>query len=382
MAGRTSCRSAGRPSRSIVARLRHTTLRSARSPSLRISSVVGIPTRYTDLDPGQPRQCLAQRLLVCGVADGVHALQPAMQAHRRLDGRPERVGGGGEDAGDAGWERPRPRLPVRTVEDHGDSRKEPVALAQHEGQRLVARGQNELEVARCVGRGQEVPESLLLLRVVPRRGPEGLAVDDGLGPAGPDPEQLLPQRLVHLGGETGAVARDAKDHGGVVRHARRLRHRSGGAGGRAQNHCGREASQAGVDAPHWARGTYLRSIMLPSGRNRTTSRRGARLRTRGAQGAVRADDFRRERVVTNESGWGDFRSNGGQASAGCRLDAGERAARDPAPGQGFAVLLTNARRFPSGDHDGTFIVPWPPYRYAITLGVPPSRDTSRRYTRL
>src|SRR4030081_971629 len=28
---------------------------------------------------------------------------------------------------------------------------------------------------------------------------------------------------------------------------------------------------------------------------------------------------------------------------------------------GVAELLTNARRAPSGDHEGTLIVPWPPY---------------------
>ena len=28
----------------------------------------------------------------------------------------------------------------------------------------------------------------------------------------------------------------------------------------------------------------------------------------------------------------------------------------------IAVLLTNAMRLPSGDHDGTLIVPWPPNR--------------------
>ena len=27
---------------------------------------------------------------------------------------------------------------------------------------------------------------------------------------------------------------------------------------------------------------------------------------------------------------------------------------------GTPELLTNASRFPSGDHDGTLIVPWPP----------------------
>ena len=37
------------------------------------------------------------------------------------------------------------------------------------------------------------------------------------------------------------------------------------------------------------------------------------------------------------------------------------ASRGPGP-YGIPELLTNARRFPSGDHDGTLIVPCPPYR--------------------
>ena len=38
---------------------------------------------------------------------------------------------------------------------------------------------------------------------------------------------------------------------------------------------------------------------------------------------------------------------------------------------GIVELLTNASRFPSGDHDGTLIVPWPPYTYAMTRAGPP-----------
>ena len=34
-------------------------------------------------------------------------------------------------------------------------------------------------------------------------------------------------------------------------------------------------------------------------------------------------------------------------------------------------LLTNASRLLSGDQDGTLIVPWPPYTYAITRDSPP-----------
>ena len=40
-------------------------------------------------------------------------------------------------------------------------------------------------------------------------------------------------------------------------------------------------------------------------------------------------------------------------------------------------LLTNAIFLLSGDHEGTLIVPWPPYRYAITFGFPPAAGSNR-----
>ena len=40
-------------------------------------------------------------------------------------------------------------------------------------------------------------------------------------------------------------------------------------------------------------------------------------------------------------------------------------------------LLTNAIFLLSGDHEGTLIVPWPPYRYAITFGFPPAAGINR-----
>ena len=44
-----------------------------------------------------------------------------------------------------------------------------------------------------------------------------------------------------------------------------------------------------------------------------------------------------------------------------------------------SLLLTNATCVPSGDHDGTLIVPWPPYTYAITFGgALPSAGMMRR----
>src|SRR5437773_1508430 len=47
-----------------------------------------------------------------------------------------------------------------------------------------------------------------------------------------------------------------------------------------------------------------------------------------------------------------------------------------------SVLLTNASRRLSGDHDGTLIVPCPPYTYATTRALPPPArvDITRRYT--
>lgn len=36
----------------------------------------------------------------------------------------------------------------------------------------------------------------------------------------------------------------------------------------------------------------------------------------------------------------------------------------------------------SGDHEGTLIVPWPPYKYAMTLGAPPETGISLRVTLL
>lgn len=45
---------------------------------------------------------------------------------------------------------------------------------------------------------------------------------------------------------------------------------------------------------------------------------------------------------------------------------------------GIAVWLTKASRFPSGDHDGTLIVPCPPYRYAITRAGPPPPAADRQ----
>ena len=50
-----------------------------------------------------------------------------------------------------------------------------------------------------------------------------------------------------------------------------------------------------------------------------------------------------------------------------------------------SVLLTNAIFLLSGDHDGTLIVPCPPYKYAITLGLLPAlapMGIRRKYTRL
>lgn len=44
----------------------------------------------------------------------------------------------------------------------------------------------------------------------------------------------------------------------------------------------------------------------------------------------------------------------------------------------ISVLLTNATRLLSGDHEGTLIVPWPPYTYAIVLGGPPLKGINRR----
>src|SRR5204862_239560 len=52
-------------------------------------------------------------------------------------------------------------------------------------------------------------------------------------------------------------------------------------------------------------------------------------------------------------------------------DPAWRMPRAEAFSQGVAELLTNASRFPSGDHEGTLIVPCPPYRYAITRVGPP-----------
>ena len=58
------------------------------------------------------------------------------------------------------------------------------------------------------------------------------------------------------------------------------------------------------------------------------------------------------------------------------LQKAEAAALD----YGIAVLLTNASRVPSGDHDGTLIVPWPPYTYAMTRAGPPSIGINRSRT--
>jgi hypothetical protein len=43
-------------------------------------------------------------------------------------------------------------------------------------------------------------------------------------------------------------------------------------------------------------------------------------------------------------------------------------------------LLTNASRFPSGDHEGTLMVPCPPYTYAITREGPPPTGITRSST--
>jgi hypothetical protein len=51
-------------------------------------------------------------------------------------------------------------------------------------------------------------------------------------------------------------------------------------------------------------------------------------------------------------------------------------------GYGTPVLLTNASRLPSGEYDGTLIVPWPPYTYAITRDGPPLIGIRRSMTRL
>ena len=45
-----------------------------------------------------------------------------------------------------------------------------------------------------------------------------------------------------------------------------------------------------------------------------------------------------------------------------------------------AELLTKASRLPSGDQEGTLIVPCPPYTYAITRGRPPLTGISRSST--
>src|SRR4030095_5088203 len=45
-----------------------------------------------------------------------------------------------------------------------------------------------------------------------------------------------------------------------------------------------------------------------------------------------------------------------------------------------SLLLTNAPRLLSGDHEGTLIVPCPPYKYAITFARPPLAGISLRYT--
>jgi len=46
--------------------------------------------------------------------------------------------------------------------------------------------------------------------------------------------------------------------------------------------------------------------------------------------------------------------------------------------QSIRVLLTKATRVLSGDHEGTLIVPCPPYKYAITRGGPPLAGIIRR----
>ena len=66
---------------------------------------------------------------------------------------------------------------------------------------------------------------------------------------------------------------------------------------------------------------------------------------------------------------GPYRSHRDRRPKGDTAPAREGHGRAPSPvhrrrvqcGAGSAELLTNAIRVPSGDHDGTLIVPWPPY---------------------
>src|SRR5690606_5322671 len=60
---------------------------------------------------------------------------------------------------------------------------------------------------------------------------------------------------------------------------------------------------------------------------------------------------------------------------GCKFARRRQAPQKP------PVLLTKATVVPSGDHDGTLMVPWPPYTYAITRAAPPSTGISRRIGR-